>query len=345
MSQPVIPGGARRGDLELTQRQREVFVAVVAQHGRTTRPVGSDSLAAQGVRGSSAAIRSALAELEELGLLARVHASSGRVPSSAGYAHYVCHEVTPAPLGDEALRRIDERLRRSARDVEQLLEEASRVLATLTQQLGLAASAPLERERVESLELAPLDPERCMLVFGLRGGTVRTLQLEFESPLDHAALEEVERTLRGSLLRLTLSEVRERLEESPALVRDSAMRIVTRALRARLGAPELARFHSSGAGWIASEPEWSAARELGPLMRIVEEGPPLDRLLVTPLAGQAAVRIALDEDRALTGLSLVTFPLAGSNPVAIGVLGPLRMDYARALAAVEAVGSRVAGYL
>lgn len=345
MSHPVLPGGVSRGDVELTPRQREVFSGVLSLHRRTCRPVGSEGLAARGVRGSAASIRQVLAELESMGLLVRGHAAGGRLPSGAGYAWYVRHEVTPRPLADDELRAIDERLRRSARDVDQLLREASRLLSTLALQLGLAASSPLEHERLSGIEVAPLDPERCLLVLELSGGGVRTLRLELESPLDASAQADVARVLRERLLGIELAEARERLAGDPELVRDTAVRIVVRAAAASWGAPAASTMFSAGMGWIAAQPEFAAAPLLAPLLRLVESGPPLDRLLVTPVAGQAAVRIALDEDAALEGLSLVAFPVAGGAPVALGILGPVRMDYARALAVVDAVGTRVAGYL
>lgn len=344
MSHPVLPGGVSRGDVELTPRQREVFSGVLALHRASARPVGSDGLAARGVRGSSASIRQVLAELEALGLLVRARAG-GRMPSGEGWAWYVRHEVAPRPLADDELRAIDERLRRSARDVEQLLREASRLLSTLALQLGLAAAAPLEHERLAGIEVAPLDPDRCLLVLELSGGGVRTLRLELESPLDAGAQADVSRVLRERLLGLEMAQVRERLAGDPELVRDTAVRIVARAAAASWGAPSASTMFSAGMSWIAAQPEFASAPQLAPLLRLVENGPPLDRLLVTPVAGQAAVRVALDEDAALEGLSLVAFPVAGGAPVALGVLGPVRMDYARALAVVDAVGLRVASYL
>ena len=78
---------------------------------------------------------------------------------------------------------------------------------------------------------------------------------------------------------------------------------------------------------------------------MVEFGEPINRLMVESIEGQVAVRVGLDEDRALAGCSLVTYLLPGALRAAVAVLGPRRMDYARALAVVDAVGSRVADLL
>ena len=86
--------------------------------------------------------------------------------------------------------------------------------------------------------------------------------------------------------------------------------------------------------------------DLAPVLQALETGDPLNRLMVSGIEGQVGVRIGLEsDDRMLANLSLVSFPLPGAIPGAVGVLGPLRMDYALALAVVDRVGTRIADLL
>jgi heat-inducible transcriptional repressor len=348
MSHLAFPGRLSQDDPVLTQRQRQVFLAVVRRHDHTARPVSSEALVSSAaVHGSAPAVRAVLAELEASGLVTRTHAASGRVPTAAGYAYYVRQALMPAPLPSDVLREIDERLERSTRAVEELLHEAARILSGLSLQLGLAVSSPLEDERLRAIELAPLAPERALLVLTLDGGAVRTLKLELDSPLEPGALAEVERVLRERLTGLHLREVRDRLLADPELVRDTVVHAVAAAFAAAWvgGSDESSTLFSAGAGRIAALPEFAAPEQLGSLLQAIEDGPPLDRLLVDGTEGVAEVRLALDESGALALCSLVRFPLPGPHRMAVGVLGPLRMDYARALAVVDAVGSRLAARL
>ncbi|MBI3539239.1 MAG: heat-inducible transcription repressor HrcA [Candidatus Eisenbacteria bacterium] len=345
MSHPAFPGGVHREDPELSHRQRQVFLALVTLHGDSARPVGSEALSQQGgIPLSPASIRGALAELEAAGLVARAHASAGRVPSETGYDFFIRHLLTPAALAPAELAQVDETLGRSARDVEHLLGEASRLLSSLTHQLGLALTTSLEGERLTGLELQPLDARRALMIMSLGAGVVRTLVLELESPLDGAELDEVSSVLRERLIGRDLAEVRDRLAADPELVRWSAVRMVARAAAAHWATGPSARF-SSGAGHIAGQPEFAAGAALGSLLRIVEQGPPLDRLMVEGAEGHSAVRVGLDEDEALHRCSLVSYPLPGVRRGAVGVLGPLRMDYARVISIVDVVGRRVAELL
>lgn len=342
MSHPAFPGVVSREDPDLTHRQRDVFVALVTLHEGSARPVGSEALAHKArIPLSPASIRGALAELESMGLLARAHASAGRVPSETGYDYLVRHLLTPAPLSPDVVAQIDETLRRSADDVERLLSEASRLLSSLTHQLGLALTSSLEDERLASLELEPLDERRALLVLGLGGGAVRTLVLELDSPLDRGELLEVQAVLRERLLGRALAEVRDRLGADPELVRRSAVRLVARAAADRWAPPVPATMFSAGAGHIAGQPEFIGGPNLASLLRVVESGPPLDRLMMDGVEGHPAARVGLDEDQALSRCSLVSYPLPGSVRAAVGVLGPLRMDYARVFSIVDAVGRRV----
>lgn len=346
MSEPAFPGGHVERDPDLNRRQREVFAALVTLHGRSARPVGSEVLAQRaGIPLSSASIRGALAELETIGLLERSHTSAGRIPSARGYEFFIRTLLQPAVLPVELVLQVDETLTRSARDVEHLLHEASRLLSSLTHQLGLALAASLDRELLTRLDLVAADPQHALLALNLGPSAVRTLALELESPLDEGQLAEVEAVLRERLLGRTLGEVRDRLASDPELVRHSAVRMVARAAVESWSAPVSTPLFSAGAMHIAEQPEFASSPRLGSILRAVETGSPLDRLMVESIEGQVAVRVGLDEDCALSGCSLVTYALPGSIHGAVGVLGPLRMDYAQALAVVDAVGARVAELL
>ncbi len=346
MSQPAIPGRLNVEDPALSERQRRVFASLLALHSDSARPVGSEALAAEGgIPLSAAGIRGELAELEALGLVERPHASAGRVPSPRGYEFYVRHFLTPRALPAPVLEEVDRTLRNAARDVERLLAEASRLVAQLTHQLGLAQAASLEGEFLRGLDLTPLDERRALLVLRLGGVALHTLGLELESPLDRAAMAEVEAVLRERLIGLPLSEVRDRLSHDPDLVRHSAVRMVARAAAERWTDPFSTPLFSAGAAYFAGHPEFSSALRLAPVLHAVESGTPIGRLLVESLEGQAAARVGLDEDRALAACSLVSYVLPGSVRGAVGVLGPLRMDYALAFAAVDAVGTRVAEWM
>jgi len=339
----ALPGRLHPEDPDLNDRQRSVFHALFRLHGATARPVGSESLAREGgVALSPASIRAELAELESLGLLERAHTSSARVPSPRGVELFVRALLMPADLPEELHEQIRRTLSRSTEDVEALLQEASRLLSSLTAQLGLAVARSLDDVRLTRLDLEPLGERRALLALGLQGGAAQTLVLELESPLAADELHEVALVLRERLVGRVLSEVRDRMATDRELIRRTAVRLVVRAVNERWTQAVATPLIAAGASRIASQPEFASADRLGAVLRAVEEGPPLDRLMVAGIEGQAAVRVGPD---GLAGCSLVSFALPGHVRGAVGVLGQRGMNYAFALAAVETVGTRVAELL
>jgi heat-inducible transcriptional repressor len=346
MSTPAIPGRLTASDPQLSERQRHVFARLVSLHRRDARPVSSERLGrAPELRRSGASLRGTLAELEELRLLERPRAGGGRVPSTSGWEYFVRVMLEPAALPAEVEDAVAERLAQSRHDVEHLLQEASRLLASFSRQLGLALAASLEDEALVSLELEPLGERRALLVLGLSGHRSRTLVLELDTPLERSALKEVSEVLREHLLGGTLASARERFDSDPALARHSAVRIVARAAAAGWRRPVETPLLTAGVSHIAEQPEFADGARLTPVLRALESGSPFERLMVSGLQGHAGVSVGVSAERGLAGLSLVSFPLPGAVSGAVGVLGPLRMDYATTIALVDLVGARVADLL
>lgn len=346
MSEPAFPGRVTRDDPDLTQRHRRVFMALVRLHGRTARPVSSETLARQPEMGiSSASVRGALADLEALGFLERSHISGARTPSAKGYEYFIRALLTPTVLPPAVLDEVGQALEHCTRDVEHLLGQASRLLSSLTHQLGLAVAASLDGERLTRLDLEPLGERRALMALGLGGGAAQTLVLELDSPLERSELQSVAGVLRERLVGRPMREVRERLAADPELVRHTAVRLVARAAADSWSRLVSTPILSAGAMHMTEQPEFASAQQIGHILRVVETGSPLDRLMVAGAEGHVSVRVGLDEDEALSGCSLVSYALPGSVRAAVGILGPLRMDYSHALAAVDIVGSRVAQIL
>ncbi|MEO6463008.1 MAG: hypothetical protein ABIP29_08015, partial [Candidatus Eisenbacteria bacterium] len=232
---PPVARSAPRRLSDLTSRQRLVLELLVRQFLSTARPVASQALAVEGRHAwAPATLRQAMNELEELGLLEQPHAASGRVPTDRGYRLFVDGLAAPTPLDEAEREAIEDVLARSARDVEELLTQASSLLADLSTQVGFAVAPNPDDVALTGLELVHLGERRVLLVLGVRGGSVRTMQLELESPLGRPELERVARLLGERLLGRTLAEVRRRLAHDDTLVRDGAVALVADAVLSAL---------------------------------------------------------------------------------------------------------------
>jgi heat-inducible transcriptional repressor len=345
--QPVARAAPRRL-AELTPRQRHVLELLVRQFLSTARPVGSQAIAVEGgFAWAPATLRQAMNELEELGLLEQPHAAAGRVPTDRGWRLFVDDLAAPAPLAPDEVEAIEAVLARSARDVEELLSQASRLLADLSTQVGFAVAPDPEEAEVAGLELVHLGERRVLLVLSVRGGTVRTMQLELVSPLSRRELERVARLLGERLVGRTLAEVRRRLAHDEALVRDGAVALVAEAvIEAMAQARKPPGVFVGGTAHVARHPEFREAASLRPLLVLFDRGEPWRELVAGDDEAGLSVTIGREHGRPeWAHLSLVRFRIPGPGEASIGLLGPRRMDYDRAMGLVDFVGRRLSSLL
>lgn len=128
--------------MELDNRKQEILTVIVESYVRTGEPVGSKFIA-ESLQNkiSSATIRNDMAYLTQLGLIEQPYISAGRIPTNQGYREYVNHLMDLKPIAEKDKRYIYSRLYESAEDPEHLLENASGILAKLTN-LAAISKAP-----------------------------------------------------------------------------------------------------------------------------------------------------------------------------------------------------------
>src|SRR5918992_2584010 len=191
-------GSPLRRGLDLTERQRSVLRAVVEDYVLTAMPVGSKSLVTRyGLGVSSATVRSAMAELEAMGLLSHPHTSAGRVPSDRGYRHYV-----ESLMREASLDRTDQLMIRHQFSQVQLtsnewLRLAASILAGTTRSASVVTPARSRRARFGHIQLVALADGGRLLVLVLADGNVTQRRLDRgaperqvpEAPLDQVALD------------------------------------------------------------------------------------------------------------------------------------------------------------
>ena len=341
----------------LSARERTVLRLVVEQYVQTAAPVGSKTLAASGVLPlSSASIRATLAALERAGFLGHPHTSAGRIPTPAGYRLFVDELMTPAGLGAAERRLLRDGLDQLTGDAEMLGRETSRMLGRLSHLLGVVLSPKLARGTLERIDLVPLSSTRVMLVLAVRGGLVRTIIAETDAALPDRGLDRVVSRLNERLAGLPLDEIRrtaaERVADLGADDTTGAVRLVLREAP-QLFSEEGRRATLGGAHQLAAQPEFQAPEELRALLDLIEQDQVVVHLLESAnargTAGDERAVVLIGQELAdeadgsettsdLASYSVVTaaYEREGTRG-AVGVIGPVRMDYARASALVEHV--------
>jgi len=335
--------------MQLTPRKREILRRVIEEHVATGQPVGSRALVERsGLRVSPSTVRSELAELETLGLLTHPHTSAGRTPTESGYRVYAGElvetlEGRPDALGVD-LRSMRDEIERALRTTTEMLSDATRLLA-------LVSAPSLATASIRHIEVLRLQPASVMVVVITSTGGVTKRMFRLDEPVDTGlvawAAEYLEEQLVGK--RLGSSAVRRRLEAPELTPSERAFLALIGQTLLEVGAevgPEV--FVGGTAGLVGG----ARTEELEATMRLVE-------LLERRAAVLELVSDALEPQRPVvhvgpevSGADLRAVSLVGatygirSTPLgAVGLVGPLRMDYEKAIRTVRAAAFELSRFV
>jgi heat-inducible transcriptional repressor len=327
-------------------RVQEVLRLVIKEHVRTGDPVSSRSVArSHPERLSPATIRSIMADLTDAGYLAQPHTSAGRVPTDRGYRQFV-DEVLASRRGLPAreARRIEELLL-SSRELENLLAQAGRLLSRLTHQVGVVLAPDVEQALLEHIEFVRIAPSRVVAIFVSRAGLVIHRVVDTDEDIGQEDLDRFSARLREHFAGLTLPEVRLRLLASLREDRAWAEQLGQRASRTLsrvLEEPfpeESGELILEGTSQLLEMPEFADLRRVKDVMRLFDERTKLLRLLDRCLEGSGVQVVIGSEarDPGMAPMSVVTSPYRAGEELRglVGIVGPRRMEYARAVCVVD----------
>lgn len=338
---------------ELTDRQRRILARLVAEYIDQGEPVSSAWLAQHSDLGlSSATVRNILARLEEHGLVRQPHTSAGRVPTDSGYRMYV-DALLLSRRRTRVQPDIEARLRRAG-TVTDLLENASQELSRVSQHIGFALGVAGNAARLEHIDFVALDGHRVLVIVVASGGHITHKVVETEERYDVDVLSQAATYINRHFAGLTLHEARAAVAEQMRQERMLYDVLMARALKlARTSLADVTpapSMHVQGASRLLDELLGdSASREhafetLRALFRMIEEKHRLIELLTQSIEATGLTVVIGSEHLSpdLQPFSIVASTFSdGQRTGSIGVIGPTRMRYQRAIAAVDGMSQLV----
>ncbi|GAB4290576.1 MAG: heat-inducible transcriptional repressor HrcA [Coriobacteriia bacterium] len=335
------------------ERRRTVLSALISEYVASSQPVGSKVLVERYRLGCSpATVRNELAALEEDGLVYQPHTSAGRVPTDVGYRAFVDDVVErhtdTLPAGD--VDAIHARYERVEHELTEVMRETATVLSALTDCAAVVAAPTLQRARIRRVSLVGLGPTRATLVVVTDSGQVANRSVEFDQPVDGDALAEVERYVDGALCDLMGTEVtllRDRIEGVPGAEAGATLAILDEVIDCLVEADE-DRVLTHGVTALLRQPEFTDADALRPVVALLEDSIMVLHVLSDVMQSRDVV-VRIGAENRLDGLARMSFVAhhygSGDAGGIVGVLGPTRMDYPRAMATVRTVASTLSEHL
>lgn len=319
----------------LEDRRSEVLRTLVEEHIRTGEPVSSRSIVERSNLGVSAAtIRNDLAALEREGLAVQPHTSAGRVPTAAAYRYYVDH-LGPERLRHGAQAKIAAFFSEVNVELAKLLKATSDLLAEVTDLPSVVVAPGVSRDRVRSLHTVQVATDQVLVLVVTEAGRVVQQRGRFRSSVTPMELEEAQTRVADEVVGEELGRADTISEELLSEVGESVREaIVTICDCLRLAATAPGEMFIGGTQRMAAV--WEDLSSVQRILEILEREAEVMKLL----AGASGTSIHLGNELSRDDLDLAvvskTYDTSGETG-SVGVMGPMRMNYKRAISAVEEV--------
>ena len=333
----------------LTMRQDLILRLVVEEHLVHGRPVASKSVAeAPDIGWAPSTVRSELASLEEAGYLTHPHTSAGRVPTETGYRRYVDQLISSGQLS--ARPRVELELSRLRHEIDETMRRTTAALAQVTDLVALVTAPPLTTATIHRVEVLRLRPSVVLVVVITSTGVVTKRVFDFGAEVDPGLVEWASSYMNERLIGLGVG---------------------ARMLSGRLADPELGPVEAAFVNRLAEAftdlgQDTSDDLYIDGTARLLSESSGFDRpgvdKVIDALEGRAAVfsmlRSVLDEHSMILWIGAenprpelrdasvvgANYGLGHRNLGTVGVVGPMRMDYATAIVSVRDAARELSHY-
>ena len=328
---------------ELSERQKSLLLLVIRDYIETAQPVGSKHIVGRyHLDLSSATIRNEMAALTEMGYLRQPHTSAGRVPTEEGYRYFVSQMMQSAELPESVQRTISHQFYQSRPDVDQWMTLAASILAHQSQGVSVVTAPHAEQSRYKHVELISTQGRQVLMVLVMAGGEVSQQILTLAEPVHQERLSQTASRLNGLLAGLALVDIAA-IPARPDLLDQDILTLVLQDMR-RAAERVSGEIYTDGLTNVLSEPEFAESDEARRALRLFEERSTLQELLVRTTinssVGGLQVLIGGEggwEELRQCSMVLARYGVPGLATGTLGVLGPMRMAYARTIPTVRFV--------
>ncbi|MCI9449586.1 MAG: heat-inducible transcription repressor HrcA [Clostridiales bacterium] len=342
----------------MSERKKQILKAIIEAHIEFGEPIGSKYLTSGGgIACSSATIRNEMSELEDMGYLEQPHTSSGRVPSEAGYRLYVDSLIDSYRLTQNEIDELKANLRGKQAELDTILEKAVHLASRLTDYTALTVKPPQRRVTVSRFEILPIDEHALVLVM-LIGSSAKTKYIQSRYPLTKAAVIGLSTVLNTYISGLTSSEITlpilMEMERSMGEY-EYLVSPVVKAVCEIISSYDGGELKFDGINRLLSYPDFYDIDRLRDMLDLFERKDDLlsafsERTFYSESEPDNKVKIYIGRENSVkimdnSSLIFKTVKKDGIPVGAIGIIGPTRMNYRRAIALIDHLSDRVSGMI
>lgn len=329
--------GNKMDDKRLTPRKMQILKAIVDAHIAGGEPVGSKYLS-QDISCSPATIRNEMAELEEMGYLVQPHTSAGRVPSEMAYRYYVDALVHQYADTRAEINEINEVLRYKLTEMDEILSEISRLASSCTDYTGIAFKPGVGKVRIVQFKSVLLSSKDFLLVMTFEGDIVKTKTVHLPFGINEDVLSRFTEALNMLLVNLPSDSITMASIMRLEAIMGSAGGMVhptVKAIYETMSELDTADVRLEGITKLLQYPEYSDISDFRNLMEMLEEKEKFLDVISRETADESDIHVYIgteDQSDAMRNTALIFKKInIGGKQLAIGVIGPKRMNYSRVI--------------
>lgn len=325
---------------ELNERSQKILEAIVKDYIASAEPVGSRAISRRHhFNLSPASVRNVMADLEEMGLLCSPHTSAGRIPTEKGFQYYIDSLLQIRDLSDKEKKQLRSSYRFSGMNMEDIMREVGRILSGLSKYAGLVMVPKFATTVFRQIEFVRLSHGRLLVIYVSETGLVQNKVISANADMDQLELEKISNYLNRELNGLTIHQVREKLKKEMQdemnlydQLRKNALSLSFAALQDEIED----QLYVTGTSLMLEQPEFSSPDQMRRLIQTFESKKILIDLLDRSQSAQG-VQIFIGSEVDLKGCSLISANFSNRKGAigALGVVGPMRMDYSQVVPIVD----------
>lgn len=329
--------------MELSDRKKKILAAVIERYIVTGEPVGSKVLCGE-LAVSSATVRNEMSDLSESGYLEQPHTSAGRIPSQKGIRYYINNLMSHYDVDDSERFAIESKFAFSSGEPEAVLRDAAKLLSDIT---GCAAvvSTPYDRHTViKRVELVPLSLKAVLVVVLMSTGVIKSRICRVDSELDMSLVELFYNIVGARFTNRSPSEfTTPMLQTTVAALGDKAFSMIPLIVTLS----ELATESSARSFIIEGQSKLLGFKDLEPyvydIFECFKNKNALSRILKTDTEAYNVTLGKESQNRSFENAGIISsgYSVAGRKVGAIGIVGPVRMDYARIIPTIVCISEAV----
>ena len=329
----------------MDSRKLKILTAIVDEYITTGEPVGSKAIMDR-INASSATIRNEMAELEKQGYLEQPHTSAGRIPTYNGFRLYVDSLMETNPLSEDEKARLDAMISPSAVTEEELVNSASVALAELTKCASVVASQAPKFSLISKVEVIPTGKRMYVILMITSNGTIKNKVCRLEFDLTHEQIEFFDNYMQKNLQGVEINKLNDKMFDELTAAMGTYMMSLAPLMSELL---ELSKEFSSQEVSVAGANNLLTCKDFdqNEIIRFLDNKREMMRFVDESFSGLQVMFSPESSGFVISNSSLIAAPFKkdGKQIGTLGLLGPMRIDYAKFIPYIEYFSQRITDLL